>query len=129
MAVQVLEALSRAPGEGPSGARLVLNVPNRGATPCFDAETVIEARRELSPRGASCLPAPDVPDAARPLLARLEAYQRQSAAAIRSGVARGLVRALAANPLISGEGVADRLLRAAAGTIAIGGWGSTFSHE
>jgi len=105
LAVRVLHALA---SDRPS--RLILNVVNQGAAPGFDQATVVEAAVDLSAAGVTRIPCPAPPDDARPLLARLERYQRLAAAAAAGGDRAAIVDALAANPLVDGAERAEALL-------------------
>jgi 6-phospho-beta-glucosidase len=105
LAVRVIHALA---SDAPS--RLILNVVNRSATPAFDEATVVEAAVDLSAAGVVRTPCPEPPDDARPLLARLERYQRLTAAAAAAGDRVAIADALAANPLVDGADRAQALL-------------------
>ncbi|MDH5709394.1 MAG: hypothetical protein OEY75_09805 [Hylemonella sp.] len=95
LAVLVIQAL-----QSEAGASLVLNAPNRGSTDLFAADTVVETRGRLSPRGWERMAAPAVPAAHLGLLQQLENYQHLAAEAARSGETAAILRALVANPLV-----------------------------
>lgn len=110
MAVRVVAALCAA-----EPVRLVLNVPNAGASPLFAATTVIEQGVCLSQNGVSRAPAPDYPASHRSLILRLEDYQRATVEAALSGDFKATVDALAQNPLVPDRSVAEALLARARG--------------
>lgn len=108
MAVKVIAALA---AERPS--ELVLNLPNRGATAAFAADTVIETQVRLSRHGTETLAAPALPSSFAALAASLENYQRLSARAAAGRAFAPRVAALAANPLVDDTALAIRMLCAA----------------
>lgn len=111
LAVTVIRALaSHTPQE------LVLNLPNRGATPAFAIDTVIETRVRVSRAGIERIAAPPLPASFDALAAQLEQYQRLTAKAAAGGNTEALVAALAANPLVGLESVAARMLARARAT-------------
>jgi 6-phospho-beta-glucosidase len=103
LAVTVIRALA-----SDSGAELVLNLPNQGSTPEFEADTVVETRVRVSRAGVQRLPAPLLPGTFVALAKQLERYQRLTARAA-SG-AGDWQEALAANPLIDSPDTAHRML-------------------
>lgn len=107
MAVNVLRCLG---AETPRP--VVLNVPNRGLTGAFAPDTVVEARVRLSQRGVERTPCPPAPEATRPLMARLEAYQRATARAALAVTWASAEEALALNPLVGSGERARALLQA-----------------
>jgi 6-phospho-beta-glucosidase len=109
LAVHTLAALA-----SDQGQRIVLNVPNRGATSQLSEDTVMEHPVHLSAKGLVRQPAPDCPAAFLPLLRRLETYQRLTAkvAAGPSSWAEA-AQALAANPLVPSLAVAEAMLERA----------------
>lgn len=119
LAVRTLLALW---GESPR--RLVLNVPSRGSAPLFQQDTVIEVPIQL---GATLLhrhPVEAPPAFLRPLLERLEHYQR-AAAEVAAGPAPVplLAEALAENPLVP-----DRRAALALVERALAAYGSLLSE-
>lgn len=111
LAVTVIRALAlHTPQE------LVLNLPNRGATPAFADDTVIETRVRVSRAGIERIAAPPLPASFDALAAQLEQYQRLTAKAAAGGNTEALVAALAANPLVGLESVAARMLARAIDT-------------
>ncbi|MFW5966869.1 MAG: hypothetical protein ACOCV2_05085 [Persicimonas sp.] len=105
MAVDVIAALSSDEGD-----TVVLNVPNRGMSDDFDDATVIEAPVHVDEEGVERREAPPLPASGQGLLDALEVYQRKTAEAAVSGSASDLVDALAANPLIDGRPMAEKML-------------------
>lgn len=108
MAANVIGALS---ADHPR--ELVLNLPNRGATPCFADDTVIETHVRVSRHGVERMAAPALPSSFSDLAVRLEQYQRLSARAAAGEALAPRVAALAANPLVNDVELAARLLDAA----------------
>jgi 6-phospho-beta-glucosidase len=108
MAANVIAALA-----GDSPRKLVLNLPNHGATAAFADDTVIETHVRLSRHGIERLAAPALPASFGELAARLEQYQRLGAVAAAGSAWAPRVAALAANPLVGDAGLAGRLLSAA----------------
>jgi 6-phospho-beta-glucosidase len=102
LAVRALAALVE-----PEGRSLILNLPHT-KTPQLDNETVAECRATLSPDTVKVDPVFAPPAALSSLIAELETYQRLTAAAATTG--RGVVRALAANPLVPDVQTAEKLL-------------------
>lgn len=109
LAVHTLSALTSERGQ-----RIVLNVPNRGATPQLAEDTVMELPVQLSAQGLAREAAPDFPEAFLPLLRRLETYQRLTAK-VAAGSPSGAeaAEALAANPLVPSLAVAKAMLERA----------------
>jgi len=108
LAVTVIRALASA-----TPHELVLNLPNLGATPAFEHDTVIETRVRVSRAGIERLPAPQLPTSFYSLAKQLERYQRLSAKAAAGGDHQARVAALAANPLVGKPLLAARMLRQA----------------
>ncbi|MCW5627557.1 MAG: hypothetical protein KIT47_01735 [Rhodoferax sp.] len=108
MAVTVIRALA-----SPSPHALVLNLPNQGSTPAFDADTVVETRVRVSRAGIERMDAPPLPASFGALAAQLERYQRL-AARVAAGAGAGAdamqAAALAANPLVAAVPLAERML-------------------
>jgi 6-phospho-beta-glucosidase len=105
LAVDVLEAL-----DAPEPRRLVLNVPNQGASREFGEGTVVEVAVELGAGGLTRLPAPELPPGEQPFQARLEEYQLRTVGAALSGSMQQAEAALAANPLVPDRATAAALL-------------------
>ncbi len=105
MAVDVLAALSSQAGDD-----IVLNVPNEGMSDDFARDTIVEAPVRLGKDGVERRPAPPIPESHCSLLAELEAYQRRTATAAVSGDFSAMVRALATNPLVDGDAMAEQML-------------------
>lgn len=97
----------------PERTRLVLNVQNRGITSQLDRATVVESVVEVSASGVHRTRAPDLPLGQETLIFALEEYQRRAAEAAAKGDRGAAVKALAANPLVPGKEVAERMLAAA----------------
>jgi len=110
MAVEVLAALTR-----PAGQRLVLNIPNLGAAPGYDPDTVVETVISLTPKGVVRLPGPVIPSAFASLHTRMERYQREAAIAAAGTDRSRWIAALALNPLVGSEEVAAKLIDARLG--------------
>lgn len=108
MAVHVIAALA---AERPR--ELVLNLPNRGASEAFAADTVIETHVRVSRYGIEKLAAPALPASFAALAAGLESYQHLSAHAATGRSLAPRVAALAANPLVGDAALAVRMLAAA----------------
>jgi 6-phospho-beta-glucosidase len=108
MAANVIAALA---AERPR--ELVLNLPNRGATDAFAADTVVETNVRVSRYGTELLAAPALPASFAALAASLEIYQRLSAQAAAGRADTPRVAALAANPLVGNAALASRMLSAA----------------
>lgn len=104
MAVAVLRALNL-----PAATPLVLNIQNNGATPLFEASTVVETLSTLGEQGWGRVPAPPVPVQHLPLLKQLETYQHLAAEAARTGQDAAILKALTANPLVANRQTATAL--------------------
>ncbi len=100
---------------GASPRRLVLNLPNRTATPQLDFETVIQSSFEVSGAGVVRTPAPEIPPGEEPRLRLLELYQEKAAHAARRASEEAWVDALLANPLVTDPEVAKALVGDAKG--------------
>ncbi len=105
LAVTVIRALASATPHA-----LVLNLPNKGSTPAFASDTVIETRVQVSRAGIERVPAPPLPASFNQLAAQLEQYQRLTASAAAGGTGEAQVAALTANPLVGQAPVAARML-------------------
>jgi len=105
LAVTVIRALAAT-----TPLELVLNLPNRGSTPAFAEDTVVETRVRVSRAGIERLPAPPLPADFLQLAAQLEQYQRLTARAAAGGDAAARVAALAANPMVGDPALAARML-------------------
>ena len=111
MAADVVAALS-----SNEPTELVLNVPNNGLNDEFDDATVVEAFVDICAEGLTRSEAPPVPDSTRPLLDRLEDYQRYTAEAAITADGNRFVDALATNPLVDDRSTARQLLERARST-------------
>jgi 6-phospho-beta-glucosidase len=105
LAVTVIRALASA-----TPLELVLNLPNRGSTPAFADDTVIETRVQVSRDGITRLTAPALPAAFDQLSGQLEKYQRLTARAAAGGSRALQGAALAANPLVGQASLAAAML-------------------
>jgi 6-phospho-beta-glucosidase len=105
MAVDVLRSLTM-----DDGAIHILNVPNGGALPGFDADRVVEVPCRLDRLGATPLTQPPLPNQVMGLLKMLAEYQWLAAEAIWKGTRREVIKALAANPLVLSLSLAETLL-------------------
>lgn len=94
-AVHVIHAMANDTGE-----TLILNVPNRGSTPSFADDRVVELPTVVDKRGARPLPAPRLTPDTAGLLQMLAEYQHLAAMAGWQGTRREAVLALASNPLV-----------------------------
>ena len=108
LAVSVIRALA---SEQPQ--ELVLNLPNRGATPAFADDCVIETLVQVSRHGIGRLAAPALPASFEVLAAALETYQRLCARAATGRAPAPRIAALAANPLVGDPVLAARMLERA----------------
>jgi 6-phospho-beta-glucosidase len=109
LAVRVLTALVQ-----PIATSIVLDVPNFAAAASdFSASTVVETASYVSSAGIIRRAAPRVPEDQRPLLLRLERYQRAAAEAAATQDPRAAADALAENPLIPSRRVAEQMLERA----------------
>jgi 6-phospho-beta-glucosidase len=108
MAARLVEALGDSRRQ-----TMALNLRNGDTTEGMDPDTVVESVVEVDAEGTHPVPAPSLPVVERPLIARLERYQRAAARAI-AGQRRGdLPTALAENPLVPDLSTARELLRRA----------------
>jgi 6-phospho-beta-glucosidase len=95
---------------GGEPARVVLNVPNRGAIRDLEDDDVVEVPCAVSPEGIRPYAVGSVPEAVRGLLVTVKMYERATvAAAVRSSYALAL-RALVIHPLVPSATVAQRIL-------------------
>jgi 6-phospho-beta-glucosidase len=106
MAATVIRALS-----SPTPIELVLNLPNRGSTPAFAADTVVETRVRVSSAGIERMLAPPLPASFKDLARQLEQYQRLTARAAADDNPEARVAALAANPLVGKLALAALMLQ------------------
>jgi 6-phospho-beta-glucosidase len=92
-----------------------VNLPNAGgALPGFPEDLVVELLGRCHRAGIDVLPAPPLPRHVRGLVEMLGEYQALAAEAAWSGNRVDAVRALSANPLVLGAGLAERLYDALA---------------
>lgn len=110
MAVRALRAVGSSEAEP-----MVLNVPSMGAAADFDVDTVVEIVCDLSTAGAIRRTAPALPADQRPLLSRLQRYQRATAEVAATQDPSLAIDALAENPLIPSRDVAAAMLDRARG--------------
>ena len=108
LALRTIEAL-----EGDTAQTLVLNLPNQGSSPLFEAATVVECQATVSRSALVRESAPELPAGWQAWMQRLERYQRAAARAASEGGTALLVEALAENPLVPRREVAEKLLRRA----------------
>jgi 6-phospho-beta-glucosidase len=87
-----------------------LSVPNRGNLGDLDGSDVVEVPCVVGANGARPLHVGPIPDAVRPLLARVKAYERLTVRASLDRSLSGAAEALAANPLVPDRRAADRLI-------------------
>jgi len=87
-----------------------LNVRNGAAIADLDADDVVEVPCVVNAQGARPVESIHAPAAVRDLLVRVKEYERTT---VRAAIERDMTvarRALAANPLVGNEAVADKLL-------------------
>lgn len=92
-----------------TGARLPVNLPNRGALPGFDDDVVVEVWSRVDASGVHPEPQQPLPHTVRGITQALAEYQYLAADAAWRGTRRDAVAALAANPLVPGLAVAEEL--------------------
>lgn len=92
-----------------TGARLPVNLPNRGALPGFDDDVVVEVWSRVDASGVHPEPQQSLPHTVRGITQTLAEYQYLAADAAWRGTRRDAVAALAANPLVPGLAVAEEL--------------------
>jgi 6-phospho-beta-glucosidase len=90
--------------------RLVVNIRNVDMTPQFHADTVVEANLKVSSKGVKRETLPGIPSEEEPLLAKLENYQRLTASAALTGTRIAAIEALASNPLVESDAIAENLI-------------------
>lgn len=105
MAVRALRAVG-----SPEAEEMVLNIPSMGAAAEFDTDTVVEIVCDLSTAGAIRRTAPPLPEDQRPLLMRLQRYQRATAEVAATQDPSLAIDALTENPLIPSRDVAAAML-------------------
>ncbi|KAF4408273.1 MULTISPECIES: 6-phospho-beta-glucosidase [Streptomyces] len=92
---------------------LILNVPNRGAVPGFDADAVVEVPCLVGAGGARPLATGTVAPDQLGLMLGLKAVERSAIEAAASGSRSAALRAVALHPLVDSVRVAERILEAA----------------
>lgn len=92
-----------------TGARLPVNLPNNGALPGFDDDTVVEVWSTVDKNGVHPLPQKRLPPVALALTRHLAEYQKLAAYAAWRGTRADGVRAMVANPLVPSLPVAEAL--------------------
>jgi 6-phospho-beta-glucosidase len=105
---RVALALMRAIAGGQ--ATLVLNVRNRSALPCLDADAVVEVPCLVGTNGALPLATGPLDPPAAALVATVKAVERATIHAAVSGSRAAAVRALASHPLVDSVHAAERIL-------------------
>ena len=95
-----------------SGAVIPLNVLNRGNLPELEPDDIIEVPCAVSRNGARALHAGPMPDAVRDQVVQVKAYERATIHAALTRDPRAASAALARNPLVPSEVVAERLVSA-----------------
>ena len=91
---------------------LPVNVPNRGALAGLNDDDVVEVPCVINGNGAHPLAVGDIPAPAHDLIQRVKDYERSALAAMSARSMDDAVRALARNPLVSGEPLAQQLIEA-----------------
>lgn len=94
------------------GAIIPLDVPNRGTFPFLDAEDIVEVPCRVDANGPQPQAVGPVPDHPRELMTKVKIYERATIRAALSGDRGELVDALALNPLVPSNDVAERLVAA-----------------
>ena len=94
------------------GAIIPLDVPNRGTFPFLDDEDIIEVPCRVDAEGPRPQAVGSIPDHPRDLITKVKDYERATIDAALSGDRKHLVEALALNPLVPSNDVAQRLVAA-----------------
>ena len=94
------------------GAIIPLDVANRGTFPFLDDDDIIEVPCRVDANGPQPQIVGPIPDHPRKLITRVKEYERATIKAALTGDRSELVEALAGNPLVSSNDVAQRLVAA-----------------
>jgi 6-phospho-beta-glucosidase len=94
------------------GAIIPLDVVNRRTLPFLGEDDIIEVPCRVDGDGPQAQSVAPVPDHARDLIARVKTYERATIRAALTGERRGLVDALALNPLVNSRERARSLVEA-----------------
>src|SRR5579884_343027 len=91
-------------------ARVIANVPNRGAIPGLRNDDVVEIVCEAGPAGLEPVPVKEVPEDEFSLLLRVKQYERRTVDAIREKSRAAAVEALMDHPLVGSYPVSKDLV-------------------
>jgi 6-phospho-beta-glucosidase len=118
-AVEVMHAIAT-----DSNHVFILNVPNRGAVPGFEADRVVEVPCLVNRHGAQPLAQQPLPDEVSGLIQALGYYQALAAGVAWDGDRKSAILALACNPLVRSIEIAEKLFdeMAAAHRQHLPGW-------
>jgi 6-phospho-beta-glucosidase len=105
MALALMRAISR-----DEGARLILNVRNRGTLGFLDDDAVVEVPCVVDATGPRSEPVAPLPDFAVGLVCAVKAVERAVIEACEHGSRAAALRALAIHPLVDSVNVAQRIL-------------------
>ncbi len=105
IAMAVVEAISTN-----TGRILPLNVENRGNLDCLEDSDIVEIPCLVNSNGAIPINVGPIPQSARDLIVEVKKYERLTIEAALSGDHSIAVKALAANPLIENEEIAEKLI-------------------
>lgn len=94
-----------------TGAIIPLNVANRGNLPELAADDVVEVPCSVGASGPRALHVGALPSQVRALTLQVKDYERRTMIAALAGDREGLIDALAHNPLVPSEAVAETLFR------------------
>ncbi len=107
IAMSVVEAIS-----SNSGIVLPLNVENQGNLDCLEDSDIVEVPCLVNSNGALPLNVRPIPESARDLIVEVKKYERLTIEAAISGDTAKAIEALAANPVVGNETIAEKLIRA-----------------
>nr|WP_221308954.1 6-phospho-beta-glucosidase [Nocardiopsis mwathae] len=105
VALAVMRAVAR-----DEPARLIVNVPNRGALACVDADAVVEVPCLVDASGARPLAAAPLTGHQAGLVQAVKAVEREVVEAVRTGSRTPALRAFATHPLVDSVTTARALL-------------------
>jgi 6-phospho-beta-glucosidase len=97
---------------GGAPARIVANVPNRGAVAGMQDDDVVETVCEAGRDGLKTIPAGDIPEDCLLLMQSVKRYERLTVEAIRTRSRKTAIEALMAHPLVGSYSLATSLVDA-----------------